>query len=215
MSKETLEYDNIIRQQYPTIVGCDEVGRGCLAGPVITAAVILPPNTDLPEVGDSKKIKKADHAKLARLIYDVALEVRIGVRTAEEIDESNILEADKDAMRDTINELTITPDIVLIDGDNKQLLGTAYTEQTVVKGDNTSLTIGAASIVAKYMRDRLMQEYHHQYPEYGFDTNAGYGTVKHKSALERYGITPIHRKTFEPIKSHIGVWKQYGGATNE
>lgn len=211
MTVETLKYDDDLRKQYPIIAGCDEVGRGCLAGPVVTATVILPPNVDIEGVTDSKKINKKKHEELARTIFSTALNVTLGIRHANEIDKSNILEANKDAMRDAISNLRITPDLILIDGDSRQLLGTQYQEQTVVKGDATSLSIAAASIIAKYMRDRMMSDYDKQYPGYGFAKNAGYGTVQHREALEKYGITPIHRKTFEPIKSHIGVWSENTG----
>lgn len=206
MSKETLAYDMNIRKQYPTFVGCDEVGRGCLAGPVVTAAVVLPPDVDIPGVTDSKKVKKTQHEQLAHAIFDAAIEVQLGIKSAAEIDELNILDADRAAMTDSINALHVVPDLILIDGDSKQLLNTQYPEKTVIKGDSKSLTIGSASIIAKYVRDRLMNQYDQQYPGYGFSTNAGYGTVQHREILASLGITPIHRKTFEPIKSHLDIW---------
>ena len=206
MTKETLEYDDALRAKYPVIVGCDEVGRGCLAGPIVTAAVILPYGVDIDGVKDSKKINKKNHEALARLIFEKSIEVQIGIKSPTEIDELNILEADKEAMRDSISKLHTIPDLVLIDGDDKQLLGTEYTEKTITKGDAKSLTIGAASIIAKYARDLLMKSYAKQYPGYGFETNAGYGTAQHIAAIKRLGITPIHRLTFEPIKQNIDKW---------
>jgi ribonuclease HII len=206
MTKETLEYDDALRTAYPIIVGCDEVGRGCLAGPIVTAAVILPYGVDIEGVKDSKKINKKNHEALARLIFEKAIEVQIGIKSSNEIDDMNILEADKEAMRDSIIKLHTIPDLILIDGDNKQLLGTEYPEQTIIKGDAKSLTIGAASIIAKYTRDRLMQKYALQYPGYGFETNAGYGTAQHIAAIKRLGITPVHRLTFEPIKRNQNNW---------
>lgn len=206
MTKDTLGYDDALRNEYPIIVGCDEVGRGCLAGPIVTAAVILPYGVDIDGVKDSKKINKKNHEALARLIFEKSIEVQIGIKSPTEIDTLNILEADKEAMRDSIRKLHTIPDLVLIDGDNKQLLGTEYTEQTIIKGDAKSLTIGAASIIAKYARDLLMKSYAKQYPGYGFETNAGYGTAQHIAAIKRLGITPIHRLTFEPIKRNIDEW---------
>lgn len=206
MTKDTLEYDDALRNEYPIIVGCDEVGRGCLAGPIVTAAVILPYGVDIDGVKDSKKINKKNHEALARLIFEKSIEVQIGIKSPTEIDTLNILEADKEAMRDSIRKLHTIPDLVLIDGDNKQLLGTEYTEQTIIKGDAKSLTIGAASIIAKYARDLLMKSYAKQYPGYGFETNAGYGTAQHIAAIKRLGITPIHRLTFEPIKRNLDEW---------
>lgn len=211
MSAETLAYDEKLRLTHPIIVGCDEVGRGCLAGPVVTAAVILPAGIDIPGVMDSKKIKKSEHEKLARLVYETAIEVQIGIKDADVIDDVNILEADKLAMLDTINNLRTKPDLILIDGDSKQYLNTAYDEQVVIKGDATSLTIGAASILAKYIRDRIMANYDKKYPGYGFAKNAGYGTAQHRAALAKLGVTPIHRKTFEPIKSQGHLWKTNNG----
>lgn len=215
MSKETLAYDMKVREQYPIFVGCDEVGRGCLAGPIITAAVILPPNVDIPEVNDSKQIKKQEHEHLAHTIFDIATEVQLGIKSPYEIDQLNILEADKAAMTESIMALHVTPDLILIDGDMKQLLNTNYSEKTVIKGDSKSLTIGAASIIAKFVRDKIMTQYDSQYPGYGFATNAGYGTVQHRKALSSLGITPIHRKSFEPIKSHVKVWPTNLGVNHE
>lgn len=209
MSIETLKYDDDLRQKYPVLVGMDEVGRGTLAGPVVTAAVILPAGVDIPEVGDSKKINKKYHEELARKIYDTAVEVQIGIKNAQEIDEYDILEADRMAMRDAIANLTSTPSLILIDGDNKQLLGTEYPEKTLVKGDAHSLSVGAASLIAKYVRDQIMKDYDDIYPGFGFAKNSGYATKQHREALPVLGVTPIHRTTFEPIKSHLDTWPRY------
>lgn len=214
MTAETLAFDEALRKEYPLIAGCDEVGRGCLAGPVVTAAVILPPNTDIEGVMDSKKIPKDKHEALARKIVEVAIEVQIGIKEPKEIDTINILQATKQAMIDSVNKLNHTPDLLLIDGNNKQLLGTQYPEKTIIKGDYHSLTIGAASVMAKFIRDQLMQKADKKYPGYGFSTNSGYGTAKHLSALKELGITPIHRKTFKPIATDINVFKTNNGTTN-
>lgn len=206
MTQQSLHFDDQLRHQYPVFAGCDEVGRGCLAGPIVTAAVILPPHLDLPGVVDSKKTNKQDHERLAHRIFAAALEVEIGIKSAREIDRVNILEADREAMRDSIAALHLKPNLILIDGGREQLLGTAYPEQTLVKGDAKSLTISAASIMAKYLRDRLMKQYDQRFPGYGFAHNAGYGTKQHLEALKCLGITPIHRLTFEPAKSHYRDW---------
>lgn len=208
--KQTLAYDDQLRETYPIIVGCDEVGRGCLAGPLITAAVILPKGVDIEGVRDSKKINKKKHKELVDKIKEVALDIQIGIQTAQDIDRINILEADKQAMKQSIDALTIKPDLILIDGNDAQLLGTSYTEKTVIKGDSVSLTIGAASLVAKYIRDLMMIEYGKLYPQYGFERNAGYGTKQHLDALHKYGITSIHRKSFKPIVEHEQDFLEYG-----
>lgn len=211
MTIETLAFDEALRKKYPLIAGCDEVGRGCLAGPVVTATVILPPNTDIIGVMDSKKIPKDKHEALARQIVEQAIEVQFGIQEPEDIDTINILQATKAAMRLSIEKLHHTPDLLLIDGNDKQLLGTKYSERTVVKGDAHSLTIGAASVLAKYMRDEIMKQADVTYPGYGFTTNAGYGTAQHIEALKRLGVTPIHRKTFQPIKRNIDIWPKNNG----
>lgn len=207
MTMETLAFDEALRKEYPIIAGCDEVGRGCLAGPVVTATVILPPNTDIEGVMDSKKIPKDKHEALARRIFDTAIEVQMGIKDPKEIDDINILQATKQAMRDSVNKLIHKPDLLLIDGNDKQLLGTDHTERTVIKGDNHSLTIAAASVMAKYIRDQIMHNADKDYPGYGFSTNAGYGTAQHIEALARLGITPLHRITFQPIKRNLNIWK--------
>lgn len=208
---ELLQYDNQLRDEYPIIAGFDEVGRGPLAGPVVAAAVVLPANVEIPGVGDSKKIPKKKHKALAKQILSVALEVQVGVVNADEIDAINILEADKQAMLNALGKLHIKPDLLLIDGNTSQLLDTDYAQRTQVKGDSHSLSIAAASIVAKAIRDELMKGYAKKYPGYGFDTNSGYGTKQHISALEQYGITPIHRLTFAPIKDNLDNWARNNG----
>lgn len=207
MTKETLAFDEGFRARYPIIAGCDEVGRGCLAGPVVTAAVILPSNTDIEGVMDSKKIPKEKHEALARTIFDVALEVQFGIKEPKNIDKMNILQATKQAMKESVEKLHHTPDCLLIDGNDRQLFDTTIESRTVIKGDHHSLTIGAASILAKYVRDQIMITADKTYPGYGFSTNAGYGTAQHLEALKQLGITPIHRKTFQPIKKHLKTWK--------
>ena len=154
-----LEYDNKLHEDYEVIVGLDEVGRGPLAGPVVAAAVILPKGVNIEGVTDSKKIVKKKHRELVDKIFEIAIEVRVGVVDSGRIDQINILEADKEAMLIAVNQLQTKPDLLLIDGDDKQLLDTEIEQKTQVKGDSTSLSIAAASLVAKVVRDTMMDEY--------------------------------------------------------
>lgn len=208
---DLLELENELRQNYPIIVGLDEVGRGPLAGPVVAAAVVLPANTEIEGVTDSKKIPKNKHRELVDEIMKKAIVVRVGVIDAQTIDQVNVLEADKLAMMKAIEDLPITPDLLLIDGNNSQLLPTAIPQQTLVKGDSKSLSIAAASLVAKLVRDTMMTEYSKQYPGYGFENNSGYGTKQHIEALKELGITPIHRLSFAPIKNNLRTWPRNNG----
>ena len=206
-----LEYDNKLHEDYEIIVGLDEVGRGPLAGPVVAVAVILPKGVNIEGVTDSKKIAKKKHRELVDKIFETAIEVRVGVVDSGRIDQINILEADKEAMLIAVNQLQTKPDLLLIDGDDKQLLDTEIEQKTQVKGDSTSLSIAAASLVAKAVRDTMMDEYSKIYPGYGFETNSGYGTPKHMKAIEELGITPIHRLSFKPLKNNEDKYKwNYG-----
>lgn len=195
-----LDFDREKRQDGLTIAGLDEAGRGPLAGPVVAAIVVLPEGLDLPEINDSKQIKKKDHRRLVDLIMEKAIEVRVGVVDAKRIDEINILQADKEAMLSAVNQCITKLDLLLIDGNKSQTLNTNIKQETIVKGDSKSLSIAAASLVAKHVRDVLMLEYDKEYPEYGFKTNSGYGTKQHFEAIDKYGPTPIHRMTFKPLR---------------
>lgn len=181
------------------IAGIDEVGRGPLAGPVVAAAVILP--TDIPflPVNDSKQLSAKKREQLYEQIMAIA-DVGIGLISPEMIDHVNIYEATKLAMMQAIANLKQEPDSLLIDA---MKLPLPVEQQAIIKGDAKSVSIAAASIVAKVYRDRLMSEYAVEYPHYGFEKNAGYGTQVHLSGLDTHGITPIHRKTFDPIKSML------------
>ena len=181
------------------IAGIDEVGRGPLAGPVVAAAVILP--TDIPflPVNDSKQLSAKKREELYDQIMAIA-DVGIGLISPETIDAVNIYQATKLAMMQAIANLNQEPDSLLIDA---MTLPLPVEQRSIIKGDAKSVSIAAASIVAKVYRDRLMSEYALQYPHYGFEKNAGYGTQLHLSGLETHGITPIHRKTFDPIKSML------------
>lgn len=196
-----LRYEKELYSQGKTLIaGVDEVGRGPLAGPVIAAAVILPNNCKIRGLNDSKKIPKKKHREMFQAVQDQALAIGIGIMDNHVIDQVNIYEATKLAMQEAIAQLTPQPEHLLIDA---MKLDLPISQTSIIKGDANSLSIAAASIVAKVIRDDLMAEYDQQFPGYDFTKNAGYGTAKHLEGLDRYGVTPIHRKTFEPIKSLI------------
>ncbi|WP_303974930.1 ribonuclease HII [Streptococcus merionis] len=180
------------------IAGIDEVGRGPLAGPVVAAAVILPKNLKIKGLNDSKKIPKRKHQEIYEMVMAQALAVGIGIKDQTVIDEVNIYEATKLAMLEAISKLPVRPQALLIDA---MTLDSPLPQQSIIKGDANSLSIAAASIVAKVTRDQIMADYDSQYPGYGFAQNAGYGTKAHLEGLKTLGVTPIHRKTFEPVKS--------------
>ncbi len=176
------------------IAGVDEVGRGPLAGPVVTAAVILPRDFDVLGVNDSKKLSEKRREELYEIIIERAVTWNIGMRDNEIIDRINILEATKEAMTDAILGLTVRPDHVLIDA--LTLKNIDIPQTGIIKGDSNSISIAAASIVAKVTRDRMMREYHKTWPAYSFDSNKGYGTKAHYQGIREVGICPIHRKSF-------------------
>ncbi len=176
------------------IAGVDEVGRGPLAGPVVTCALILPKDADILYVNDSKKLSKKKREELYDEILDTALCYSIGIREHSVIDEINILNATLSAMADSVNSLSIKPDLVLVDA--VHIPDVDIKQESIIKGDAKSISIAAASIVAKVYRDRLMEEYAVKYPEYGFESNMGYGSAKHIEAIKKYGPCPIHRMSF-------------------
>jgi ribonuclease HII len=182
------------------IAGIDEVGRGPLAGPVVAAAVILPVNAKIEGLNDSKKIPKLKHEEVYDRVIETAISYGVGIVSSDVIDEINILEATKLAMKAAVTELKPQPEHLLVDALKLPL---PIPQTDIIKGDAKSMSIAAASIVAKVTRDRMMADLDRQYPGYGFAANAGYGTKTHLQALENLGITPIHRKSFEPIKSMI------------
>ena len=195
--------ENELRQQgYQFIAGVDEVGRGPLAGPVVASAVILP--ADMPAVyfNDSKQLSHAKRQSLVADIEKYAIAKTIGIPSAEEIDQTNILMATKQAMLSALDQLSPSPDYVLIDAVYLNDYHQAP-QEAIVKGDATVYTIAAASIYAKEYRDKLMAKYADLYPGYGFEANAGYGTQQHLEGLEKYGPSPIHRKTFAPVKNYL------------
>ncbi len=181
------------------ICGVDEVGRGPLAGPVVAAAVIIPKDIVIPYIDDSKKLSESKREELYDIIMGEAISVGVGSADNEVIDEINILQATFRAMRQAVRSLNIKPDIILVDG-NKTIPGIDIRQEMIVKGDSKSFSIAAASIVAKVLRDRYMREMDKSYPMYDFASNKGYGSARHKDGLEKFGLSPIHRKTFVHIE---------------
>lgn len=182
------------------IAGVDEVGRGPLAGPVVAAAVILPIDFYLSGIDDSKKLTEKKREEYFQIIQEKAISIGIGIIEPEVIDEINIYEATKKAMKHAIKSLSKHPEVLLIDA---MKLSTPFIEESIIKGDAKSISIAAASIVAKVTRDKIMKDYEAQFPEYHFGKNMGYGTKDHLEAIERFGVTPIHRKSFSPIKEMV------------
>ena len=180
------------------IAGVDEVGRGPLAGPVVAAAVILPKACKIPGLNDSKKIPKAKHKEIYEAVLQNAIAIGIGVKDNHVIDQVNIYEATKLAMMEAIGQLDPQPQHLLIDA---MKLDLPISQTSIIKGDANSLSIAAASIVAKVTRDQMMEEFDKEYPGYDFAKNAGYGTANHLAGLDQLGVTSIHRRSFEPVKS--------------
>lgn len=175
--------------------GCDEAGRGCIAGPVVAAAVILPREMDFPEFDDSKKLSEKQREKLRIKVIENAVAYGVGIVTAEEIDEINILNASFLAMHRAIDQLKIRPELLLIDG-NRFNPYKDIKHQCIVGGDAKYQAIAAASILAKTTRDHIMEELDNQYPNYNWKQNKGYPTIEHKNAVAEFGMSPYHRKTF-------------------
>lgn len=189
-------------RKYPDaelICGIDEVGRGPLAGPVVAGAVILPKNCEILYINDSKKLSAAKREELYDVIMEQAVAVGLGQASPKRIDEINILQATYEAMREAINNLGVTPDILL--NDAVTIPQVDIQQVPIIKGDAKSISIGAASIIAKVTRDRMMVEYDSEYPGYAFAENKGYGSAAHIAALKKLGATPIHRQSF--IKNFI------------
>ncbi|MCB9481097.1 MAG: ribonuclease HII [Desulfobacteraceae bacterium] len=183
-----------LEKGYNVIAGVDEAGRGPLAGPVVAAAVILPDNFECSDIDDSKKLSETKREKLAEIICQTC-KVGVGISSPEIIDKVNIRNASLMAMVKAVYCLDIRPDCILVDGNARTDCG--IYEETIVKGDSKSLSIGAASIIAKVFRDKIMEEYAKIYPHYFFENHKGYPTKKHKEAIALHGILPIHRKTFK------------------
>lgn len=184
---------------YQYICGIDEAGRGPLSGPVVAGAVILKKDSDILYINDSKQLSEKKRDELYEIIMREAIAVGTGVVSAQRIDEINILNATYEAMKAAIDKLKVKPDILL--NDAVTIPGIDIRQVPIIKGDAKSISIGAASIIAKVTRDRMMKEYAVIYPEYGFDAHKGYGCASHIEAIKKYGPCPIHRRTF--IKNFI------------
>lgn len=195
-SFETAAYN----KGFKVVCGVDEAGRGPLAGPVYAAAVILPVGTEIAGLNDSKKLSEKKREELFDIINDVAISVSVGTASEKEIDEINILNATFLAMKRAVEGLEISPDYAIIDGNRAPNL--EIPTETVVKGDGKVISVAAASIIAKVSRDRFMLKMAEQYPEYQFEKHKGYGTCLHYEMIEKYGVSPIHRKSF--LKKILG-----------
>lgn len=199
--KDRFKYENQLWSNgCKFVAGMDEVGRGPLAGPVVTCAVILDPSFDLIGVTDSKQLTRHERENLYLRIVDEAVEVSIAVNDREVIDKMNIYAATQDAMMRAVNSLYHCPDHLIVDA---VPLPFDYPQTTLIKGDQKSISVAAASIVAKEYRDHLMRDYDRVYPGYGFAENMGYGTKEHLNGLAKLGVTPIHRRSFNPVPKYL------------
>ncbi len=202
MREDLWVYETEAREAgYSKIAGIDEAGRGPLAGPVVSAAVILPLNFRVAGVDDSKKLRPQKRACLYDKIYEQAVSIGIGIVGPAEIDRINILQASLRSMAVSVTRLNHPPDYLLIDGIFE--IAGDLPQIAIPKGDSKSISIAAASIVAKVTRDRMMEKYHRQYPQYGFARHKGYPTKAHREAIRQFGCCPIHRKTFRGVKAYI------------
>lgn len=190
-----------LKKGFLCIAGIDEAGRGPLAGPVVSAAVILPDSFFISDIKDSKKLSPAKRNQLYNEIYKYAVSIGIGIIDPVEIDRSNILKASLLSMAIAVNNLKPSPDYLLIDGPFK--IPHNLPQEPIPKGDALSISIGAASIVAKVTRDRLMARYHEDYPQFGFINHKGYPTKAHKQAIRQFGYSPVHRQTFKGVKEYL------------
>ena len=195
MKKEHAPLASVLNSQNLIEAGCDEAGRGCLAGSVYAAAVIFPPDYQNPRLNDSKQLSAHQRNELRMQIENDALAWAVGVVTSEEIDKINILRASILAMHRALDQLGVRPEYIIVDG-NRFIPYHNLPHTTVVKGDGKFLSIAAASILAKTYRDDYMRQMHEQYPYYAWDRNAGYPTKAHREAIAKHGLSPIHRKTF-------------------
>ncbi|MCJ7617444.1 MAG: ribonuclease HII [Desulfobacterales bacterium] len=190
-----------IEKGFSYIAGIDEAGRGPLAGPVVSAAVLLPTSFHDPDITDSKKLTPKKRSYLYEKLYEHAVSIGIGIIDNIEIDRINILNASLISMAISVKNLNPQPDYLLIDG--KFRIPADLTQETIIRGDTLSISIAAASIIAKVTRDRLMERYHQDYPQFGFSRHKGYPTKAHKEAIEKFGCCPIHRRTFKGVKEYL------------
>lgn len=194
---ERLKYEKAAYQQgKKVIIGLDEAGRGPMAGPLVVGAVIFDKNYYNEDIDDSKKLTEKKREALYDVIIHDALAYQIEIIDVEEVDRLNVYQASKIGMLRAIEHISLQPDFALTDA---MPLGDAIDHQAIIKGDHLSMTIGAASILAKVTRDRIMKDYDAMYPQYGFAKHKGYPTKQHKEALLQYGVTPIHRRSFQPV----------------
>lgn len=202
MSLDTLGFERSMQAQgYRAIAGVDEAGRGPLAGPVVAAAVILPQDFDLPGLTDSKKLSAKRRVKLFHAIRQQAVAIGTGFAPAARIDAINVLQATLESMRMAVERLSPAPDCLLVDGISAVPLN--IPQHTIKQGDSRSLSIAAASIIAKVTRDRMMRAYAQRYPRYAFEAHKGYGTVVHRRLIAEHGPCAIHRTTFGGVKEYL------------
>ena len=197
-----MEYETkAVNQGFRNISGVDEAGRGPLAGPVVAAAVIFSPNIDIVDLDDSKKLSPKKREELFLEIQERATAYGVAVIGHKIIDEINILQAARLAMKQAVDQLNPIPDLLLIDGNQK--IESSIDQWAIVKGDSKSLSIAAASVLAKVTRDRIMDDYHKLYPQYAFNRHKGYGTKLHRTLIQEYGPCPIHRSKFKGVSEYI------------
>lgn len=192
---ESVLYDN----GFEFIAGVDEAGRGCLAGPVVAASVILPEGCSIPGLNDSKQLTSKERDCFYDIIVKEAVSWSVALASPKEIDETNILRASLEAMKRAILQLSNMPSFLLVDG--QQSVDLSIPQKLLIKGDARSLSVAAASVIAKVSRDRLMVQYEKEYPNFSFSIHKGYGTTLHMDEIARHGPTPIHRMSFEPLKT--------------
>ncbi|WP_453996983.1 ribonuclease HII [Bacillus nitroreducens] len=200
---EMTKYEqSLFNKRLSNIAGVDEVGRGPLAGPVVAAAVILPQNAFIPGLNDSKKLSEQKREELFKQITECAVSIGIGIIPANIIDEMNIFQATKQAMKKAVLGLSVKPEHLLVDA---MEIPIDIPQTSIIKGDANSVSIAASSIIAKVTRDRLMKRLGQEYPQYGFEKHMGYGTAHHLEALKKYGVTEEHRRSFAPIREMVEV----------
>ena len=199
---DLFEFENKASHQgFKNIAGIDEAGRGPLAGPVVAAAVILPSKVNIPGLNDSKKLSTKKREELFPKIQEISVSYGVAVVGQKVIDNINILQAARLAMKQAVETLKITPGLLLIDGNQK--IDSTLNQWAIVKGDSRSLSIAAASVLAKVTRDRIMDDYHKLYPQYEFNRHKGYGTKLHRNLIQEHGPCPIHRNTFKGVSEYI------------
>ena len=191
------------KRGYRVIAGVDEAGRGPLAGPVVAAAVVLPPDFRLDGLRDSKQLTEKKRQRFYDIILNGALSWRLGVVEPSVIDRINIFQATRLAMKEAVQQLSPAADYLLIDGARAQRLNLPVTQETVIRGDSLSRCIACASVIAKVSRDRIMEIYHHQFPQYNFIANKGYGTREHLEAIRCHGPCKLHRRSFKGVRETL------------